>query len=621
MKPTNRPPPPPPPPPPPNAPKTSDSPEDDNKLLTCWYWSMGIRCAFGNDCALEHSHKGQRVALDGNILRKRQATSPRPGGRIQKIDATQAPIAGSDHARESTTVGATTRISEIARQTTEQALEPIPEEVLAKYQDFPHAREIQDKEVKLQAQIRCLSKTDLGEFQRQIREDELVLNTMCTSEDAKLSQIFTGQMSHADAEVWEAGPNDIQNEQLRNVTATLIAYSAAAISLQREFCAIIFPAKSEWSAIMKPRSKTQGDAQLCIQLRPPLSHVSNFIGTRKDGIDANSAADLHANNAVHERKYSNLPIDTLFDMTLRSDATPRVAFITHHASYNARVALLSKRLNECGIKVYHSSKAGSWDYFRRKHCNSARGSIFFHQSFPIAECKDLPQFERFLTQGRFQFFRFSDTVKSITGHSSASRSPSSFPVEEKPPEFVRLFPHGLAVYLMDDCMEDNPHDLLPALKMLGHRAKTSKSPTWILARPEIVECAARLSQSRQGEDDGVGDDVEIYKDIHTLLEELSSNDLLCKVISPPASDIPDYVRKWDRNSTEAANGIVDYFSSWSLKHAEWARRFFVLSMMKSSLRETWKRKYRHLSVMTPSDWCQEEHKNVERKRRMEGEVK
>lgn len=207
----------------------------------------------------------------------------------------------------------------------------------------------------------------------------------------------------------------------------------------------------------------------------------------------------------------------------------------------------------------------------------------------------------------------------------------------------RIFAHGLAIYIMDDCLVYQPHDTRPAVEAIQRRLTSSLRTTRILGRPGFLPWLSDLavaeehdikSQDRMDVDFGgrsAASDrpkAEIYSILATInnsfggtrasamspFDSEGEDEERKPVCAIPASYMPDYAGLWARDETAASNRMAEWFAGWSLQEVAEIRRFVVLSMVSSGLREEWKRKYKHLSVMTPGDFVRQEGKAAGKKK-------
>ena len=407
-------------------------------------------------------------------------------------------------------------------------------------------------------------------------------------------------------------------QQFGKLVATLSAHSAAAVCFERDFCAVVYPLRGEWAAIVKPSLVPDVNAELYMLVLSPLSTlIQAELQKMPDANKVGNADSRRSAAALQDRRYSQFPTKSLFAAYGTTKQAGKVAFVVFHSGFQANINALTKRLTSAGIGVYHSTVPGSWNYFLREHCTASGGVVLLHNSFPVSRCWLLPRLESLLSHGRFRFYRFFDATDADHHDLPTSDSPSDQAVHKEGPSVpVPLFPSGQAVYLMDDIIEEQHHDALPVLRLLSVRAKSAKTSTFVLGRPGLIDWAGELVCD-PAMNVGGDLDVKVRQEIFELLHDLRDSDNLCEVISLDLEEVPDYDERWQSQQAKTANEGVKWYASWGLEHAQHCRRFFLLSMMGSSRRAGWKQKYAHLSVRTPSEWCDEERRKEDKKQNAE----
>lgn len=178
---------------------------------------------------------------------------------------------------------------------------------------------------------------------------------------------------------------------------------------------------------------------------------------------------------------------------------------------------------------------------------------------------------------------------------------------------------------MDDCFAHQPHDTLPAIRLLANRVRKANSPTLILGRPGLMDWLEQLSReeqerevanpSREGQADTPLKDLYVYL-CHLMLDTTPRDSIhsafsrCWPVLSLPPSHLPYYADLWRTNESKACDTMASWFAGWALGNVDQYRVFSILSMTGSHLREGWKKKYKHLTVMPPSKFVERHDRRV-----------
>ena len=445
---------------------------------------------------------------------------------------------------------------------------------------------------------------------------------ICSSANARLFRVFEGHPSLGDGDLLSSSA-DSDVEGLQNIASTLTAHSAAGVCSTANFAAVVYPAKSDWAQLFQPRVHSNAAAPLRIRFLPPVTlpePVHNKIAKTEE----NKSKFPAAPKSYEIRRYEDLAVDPLFDVS-GSKAAQKFAFIIFHADFQRSIDALTRRLLSKGVKVYHSTATGSWDYFVQQYCYYAAGGlILVHNSFPPNGFIALPNLGSILGNPRINFFRFSDALPSMNVISSSISPVEQVEKRQPAPEFIRLFPGGQALYLMDDCIENHPHDTFEVLRKLVNRAKCAKTPTYVVGRPRLLEWAQQLMRKAEGNVETLepGEEDQGPSNLYKMLCELHGYDgpaSLLQMFSRDDEDARSHTQQWDKDSTRVAKDSAGWYAGWALERVEEVRRFYLLSMLTSSLRQKWSRQYAHLAVMTPNDWCAEERRKEDKKRRIESD--
>ena len=483
------------------------------------------------------------------------------------------------------------------------------------------------KEFEVQCQVTGVDDSDtsklVGLFDSQ---DTLKFGSICMDRNMKVIAVLSDCQTYAHGELHEmsapgkATTGSKDENDYNNMADTLCAYSAAAVAAYKKYYVFIYPKGSsgDWKDLSAPdaKSPTECRLSLCI-IKPPsklLEQEEVIKLHRMENMDLSK-------HPTQERKIESNPYASVNVQALLQTFSPppakKVAFIFFREFFQENIDMLTSRLMAEQISVYQSVQAGSWDYFRKHHCTRAGGLLLIHRkSFDSAFLMQIPFLHDFLNVGRFNLFWFSDSETGITAIARVSSPPSTMsqPSPARETEFVRLFSSGQAVLIMDDCLVDYPSDTLRALRVLqGRAAKSFMSKTWIVGSPGFIERSRdmAIAQNDQESDINVlGEDearMKIFEILNSLKWETDKyGEGTCEVFSEEVEHAPTWAALPDCTEEEALNWMVNWFAYWVLDKIEEARRICIISMAKSKTQLDWRKKFRHLTVMTPSQYSDEE---------------
>ena len=180
---------------------------------------------------------------------------------------------------------------------------------------------------------------------------------------------------------------------------------------------------------------------------------------------------------------------------------------------------------------------------------------------------------------------------------------------------------------MDDCFDDHPHDTLEVLRALSTRVQSRQSlaasSTRILGRPGLVQWLmdlAALENRQLGENRKPGratssdnPKAAMFTLLHGLVMSSPSYPSTTADESPVyfmdrTNDVLAHESLWRDDSVKASSCMAAWFAAWAASNAHRFRKFVIISMIRSEVREEWKRSYQHLKVLTPGAYTGEERK-------------
>lgn len=450
-------------------------------------------------------------------------------------------------------------------------------------------------------------------------QDSLSFDTVCTNDDAQNMVDWSVYQTYAEGDILDMSiSSHASSHAYEKVANTLASMSAAAITYYNGLSLFIFPSKGEWTQMFRPSHRPHEKSLICFRLVDALPQPPETNGQASEGANETPKTLCANEDILSSSIYSELPIAPYFETP--SSPAKKVAFIIFHDNFQQTVNQLTARLLEAQVEVFHSNVPGSWAHFRKHYCQPAGGLVLVHGDISTRRAfEQTPFLQDFLSQGKFNFYRFSERKENVL---EAPRSDllSTRLLSSTHPQFCRIFPHGQAVFIMDDCLADQPSDTLPVLQLLYRRAKEAKTPTYIIGRPGLIQWAWELAKRHEGdeEDMGISDResirAKIFKILFTLKEEPSKNGRgLCHVVSPEVEGMPTYGPLWERDEVAAMHWMAEWYAVWALERLEDVRQFFVVALAKSSVRDEWSKKYKHLAVLTPSQWCSREERKQSQK--------
>ncbi|KAI9713669.1 MAG: hypothetical protein M1828_001399 [Chrysothrix sp. TS-e1954] len=307
--------------------------------------------------------------------------------------------------------------------------------------------------------------------------------------------------------------------------------------------------------------------------------------------------------------YPDLEINRLVTWSWQTkDVVAKVAILIGHPSRKMEIEILTDHLQEHDITVYHAASTGAWRFFCSQYKS---GIVFFHNSF--SQFHTVENLNNMLetSQYRYNFFDFgfkhTDPAVDLTY------------------KLDRLFPQGQAVFIMDDCFVDHAHDTREVVRSICDtitKMPTSRITRRIFGRPNLIDWLKELATREddrnvleQGElaNDHDSPKDDIFVQLHTLsIDHRNTPEVITPLVTPKPEVFDLHSTNWEMDPVSASSDMAAWFSAWSENRVHEVRRFFIISMMSSEIRERWKSDYKHIKVMTPEAYMSEEvhKKNV-----------
>lgn len=431
-------------------------------------------------------------------------------------------------------------------------------------------------------------------------DNKLVIHLMCPFEDAKDHIEIADDAQHSEGRIVAQDPNDsVLNEELKGIAATLSVKSTAAVAFNKSTTIFIYPRGSPWRGLLRDTLRPDTDTVLYFRLvypgpRPSLLSISEPMPPIATSHSHQDFAVLPLTSGTEGM------ISRLFEWHGKS--LSKVAMLIFHNRHQNEMDEFSRYLREHNVKVYQSTTPGAWSYF----CDAQdsvvhkirEGTVILHHSFSsIYQLEGLSEL-LCARNRRINFFTLPD--QDLGG--------------ETLPELQAMFPSGQAVYIMDDCLHQSPHDLIPALEFLRNRLKTVPTPTHILGRPDLDKWLVRVAGSAPAES------LATYNTVLKLFDSLGlwarsatyedpTDPFLCGstgIYFPKGSELPEYGALWDTDQTAAADHMAEWFAAWAYSMRGSCRRFALLSSVGSLKRMEWAARYPQLQVLRPDDWVKSE---------------
>lgn len=386
-------------------------------------------------------------------------------------------------------------------------------------------------------------------------------------------------------------PSTTHIESMKTLIVNLEAFSSAVVATLGNFVLYMYPKDSPWQDLFgdKPRSELANSLNC---------HV---LPSGRQSILQNSSlmGDVITESAPLEGSRAKQALDGKVDVLFRWNKSQiaKVVFLVFHQRYQHEMNEVILVLQQQNVKVYQSTDKGAYDCFSkeelyRQHNSSSDGTVLFHSTF----------------HNFHEFPGLSELTCARARRISFFQLPDLSPESTTSLELSKLFPTGQAVFIMDDCFEENPHDLIGSLGLLVNRLN-SPSKTHIVTRPGLEQWLPTLPQTASQED-------YIYDQLTTLLTKAGLGSYRehtepgdpppIGLYSPNVYDHPEYAAMWDADRNAAADYLVEWYVGWSLTNIKHCRRFALLSSVSSRKRMGWAKKYQHIQFMTPDSWLKQE---------------
>ncbi|KAI9655204.1 MAG: hypothetical protein M1831_004914 [Alyxoria varia] len=289
-----------------------------------------------------------------------------------------------------------------------------------------------------------------------------------------------------------------------SVEATLRAYSAAAVFFHPDFTLLVCcTGQSNWARLFNGRKQAHSGAKLSFYVCTPVDAAVKAPA----GVSVETPAVLEAPpdprepsnrepekpNSIakpaveyNENTVPGLNYDRVFVWPNDGSPVESNIFLMFHKTHQEEMNGLTGFFSTRGARVYQSTVKGSWKYFVSKIRN---GAIIFDPNFRAFD--KIEELVHILSGQslHFNLFRLANRGDPLISKAAAT-------VHLTKQNLIRLFPSGQAVFIMDDCFEQQPHPTLSAVKALEKRVRNNFASV-VLGRPGLLEWLSDLAREEQ----------------------------------------------------------------------------------------------------------------------------
>ena len=207
--------------------------------------------------------------------------------------------------------------------------------------------------IAIDVKLAGFTKETRGQFLVLLQGSELLdIAHLCSAEDFRSFFPVERNQKHADGDI---SPTSDSTSDLAILEDTLRAYQAGAVIFHSRFSMLVYPVgPSGFSDVLKPSMRPSGGTTMRFCIFSPFDPPTLYSKVPEKGI---TNADEQPKPST-EPSISGLSIKRLFNST-----TEKSAFLMFHPQQEGAMSQISTYLAKAGIKLYHSSTPGAWNYF------------------------------------------------------------------------------------------------------------------------------------------------------------------------------------------------------------------------------------------------------------------